>query len=118
MKDSLTICFPLFLAGGFWLVTHAGDASTTRPPLPYRIVSFHQGRADLELIKLAKEVGFNGVQIQTEYGTLKPLQQFAEFNQRTQLIENCHKLGMQVSIWVHELNDIPDKFLLKPGTGE
>ena len=72
----------------------------------------------MELIKLAKEVGYNGVQIQTENGTLKPLEKFAEYNQRTHLVENCHQLGMQVSIWIHELNDIPDEFLLKPDAGK
>jgi hypothetical protein len=118
MKYILTVYLAFFLTGGFWLVIHAGEATTNQPPLPYRIVSFHQGKANIELIKLAKEAGYNGVQIQTEYGTLKPLQEFAEYNQRTQLIENCHKLGMEVSIWVHELNDIPKQFLLKPGTGK
>jgi hypothetical protein len=117
MIYSITICLSLFLTGSFWSAVQAGEANPTQPPLPYRIVSFHQGRADMELIKLAKEVGYNGVQIQTENGTLKPLQKFADYNQRTQLIENCHKLGMHVSVWVHELNDIPDKFLLKPDTG-
>lgn len=117
MKYNLTIYLSLFLTGSFWSAVQAGAIITTQPPLPYRIVSFHQGRADMELIKLAKEAGYNGVQIQTEYGTLKPLQKFAEYDQRTQLIENCHKLGMQVSIWVHELNDIPDKFLLKQVPG-
>jgi hypothetical protein len=86
MKYILTVYLAFFLTGGFWLVIHAGAATTNQPPLPYRIVSFHQGKANIELIKLAKEAGYNGVQIQTEYGTLKPLQEFAEYNQRTQLI--------------------------------
>src|ERR1035438_9381619 len=118
MIYSITICLSLFLTGSFWSAVQAGEANPTQPPLPYRIVSFHQGRADMELIKLAKEVGYNGVQIQTENGTLKPLQKFADYNQRTHLVENCHQLGMQVFIWIHELNDIPDEFLLKPDAGK
>jgi hypothetical protein len=108
------ICLSFILTGSFRPLIYLDEAIAIQPPLPYRIVSFHQGKADMELIKLAKEAGYNGVQIQTEYGTLEPLQKFAEYNQRTRLIENCHKLGMQVSIWVHELSDIPDNFLLKP----
>jgi len=118
MRFRLTIYALFFLPGSFWSIVRASEARATQPPLPYRIVSFHQGRADMELIKLAKELGYNGVQIQIENGNLKPLQKFAEYNQRTQLIENCHRLGMQVSIWVHELTDIPDKFLLKAATDE
>jgi hypothetical protein len=121
MKHYFTIgliCSVSGLAGHFLPAVHGAEPTASHAPLPYRIVSFHQGRADMELIKLAREVGYNGVQIQTENGTLKPLEKFAEYNQRTHLVENCHQLGMQVSIWIHELNDIPDEFLLKPDAGK
>jgi hypothetical protein len=117
LKYCLATCFSIFLLGGFRSV-HASAVAIAQPPLPYRIISFHQGRADMNLIRLAKEAGYNGVQIQTENGTLKPLQQFAEYDHRTRLIESCHKLGMQVSIWVHELNDIPDDLLLRHDTDQ
>ena len=94
------------------------DTPAHSQPLPYRIISFHQGKVDMELIKLAREAGYNGVQIQTEHGTLQPLEKFAEYSRQTHMIEKSHQLGMQVSIWIHELNDIPAEFLIKPGTGK
>ena len=112
------ICGLFGLAGHYLSPVHAMEPTASHAPLPYRIVSFHQGQADMELIKLARVAGYNGVQIQTERGTLEPLEQFAEYNQRTHLVENCHQLGMQVSIWIHELNDIPAEFLHKPDAGK
>jgi hypothetical protein len=95
-------------------MARAEDPVPTHPPLPYRSISFHRGMADLELIERAKAAGYNWVQIQTEDGTVKPIEQFAAYNRQTGLIARCHQLGMQVSLWVHELNDIPDEFLKKP----
>lgn len=117
MKPRFAICLICGLAGHCLSLVRAGELTPSQSPLPYRIVSFHQGRADMELVKLAKEAGYNGVQIQTEHGTLKPLEKFAEYNQQTHIVERCHQLGMQVSIWIHELNDIPDDLLLKPKAG-
>ena len=91
MKHYFTIgliCSVSGSAGHFLPAVHGAEPTASHAPLPYRIVSFHQGRADMELIKLAREVGYNGVQIQTENGTLKPLEKFAEYNQRTHLVEN------------------------------
>ena len=104
------------LAGCLLAAVHAGGAGATQAPLPYRIVSFNHCPVDMELVKVAKEAGYNGVQIQTEDGTVKPLQAFAEYDRRAHLIENCHKLGMEVSVWIHELNDIPAEFLLQRDT--
>ena len=42
------------------------EGGKVRAPLKERIVSFHQGRADKNLIKLAAQLGFNGVQFQLE----------------------------------------------------
>jgi hypothetical protein len=105
------------LAASLVAPVHAGQAMAPPAPLPYRIVSFNHCPADLELVRLAREAGYNGVQIQTENGTLKPLREFAAYNQRTHFIENCHQLGMAVSVWIHELNDIPQEFLLKRNSG-
>jgi hypothetical protein len=113
----LVICLALFLASAGESTATAGEVVSSQLPLPYRTVSFQGGKADLELIKLAREAGYNGVQIQLEYGNLEPLQKFAEYNKRTKLIAQCHNLGMQVSIWIHELSDIPEEFLLKRGPG-
>lgn len=81
----------------------------TKAPLPYRIVSFHRGRADKDLIRRAAELGFNGVQFQLEGGNVGPLKDFAERNKTEGYIDLCHRLGMKVSLWVHELSDIPTK---------
>jgi hypothetical protein len=82
-----------------------------RPPLKYRIISFHRGRADKRLIRLAAELGFNGVQIQIEGSTLDGLKAFKEYDDKEHLIDFCHSLGMQVTIWVHELSDVPDEWM-------
>jgi hypothetical protein len=86
--------------------------------VPYRMVSFHNGLVDMELVKAAKAMGYNGVQIQTEGGTVGRIEDFAAANQRTHVVEQCHQLGMKVSIWVHELNDLPAGFLVKPHPGD
>lgn len=78
-----------------------------RPPLQYRIVSFHRGRADKRLIRLASQLGFNGVQIQLEGSTVDGIKQFAERDAKEHLVDFCHQLGMQVTVWVHELSDVP-----------
>jgi hypothetical protein len=84
---------------------------TVRPPLQYRIVSFHKGRADKRLVKLASELGFNGVQIQIEGSTVDGLIAFKEYDKKEHLIDYCHSLGMKVTIWVHELSDVPDEWM-------
>jgi|GEM_PF-1669556 len=78
-----------------------------RLPLPYRIVSFHRGRADKNLIKLAAQLGFNGVQFQIEGSTEGGVQEFVQRDAREHLIDYCHKLGMKVTVWVHEMSDLP-----------
>lgn len=96
------------LAVAVWAAAEPASApAPTAPPLPYRIVSFHGGRADKALIKRAHELGFNGVMIQTEEGTVPRLEEFAEYDRREQIVRYCHDLGMQVTVWVHELADIP-----------
>ena len=83
------------------------NAATVRKPLQYRIVSFHQGRADKNLIRRAAELGFNGVQFQLEGNTVNAFKSFAERNQKEGYIELCHELGMQVTVWAHEFSAIP-----------
>ncbi len=80
-----------------------------RPPLKYRIVSFHRGRADKNLIRLASQLGFNGVQFQIEGSTLQGLQDFADRDAKEHLVDFCHSLHMDVTVWVHELSDFPDE---------
>lgn len=82
-----------------------------REPLKYRIVSFHRGRADKQLILLAKQLGFNGVQFQIEGSNEEGIADFAARDAREGLIDYCHSLGMQVTVWVHELADLPNPWL-------
>jgi hypothetical protein len=82
-----------------------------REPLKYRIVSFHRGRADKQLILLAKQLGFNGVQFQIEGSNEDGIADFAARDSREGLIDYCHSLGMQVTVWVHELADLPNPWL-------
>jgi len=94
-------------------VQAAATPSKTSPPLKYRIVSFHRGRADKDLIRRAAELGFNGVEFQLEGSVMGSLNDFAERNRKEGYVELCHSLGMKVTLWVHELSDIPGEG--KPG---
>jgi hypothetical protein len=82
-----------------------------RPRMPYRIVSFHRGRADKQLIRLASQLGFNGVQFQIEGSTVNGVKDFAERDRREGLIDFCHSLGMNVTVWVHEMSDLPPPWM-------
>ena len=78
-----------------------------RQPLPDRIVSFHRGRADKRLILLAAQLGFNGVQFQIEGSNEGGIADFAARDKKERLVDYCHSLGMKVTVWVHELADLP-----------
>jgi hypothetical protein len=81
--------------------------NVVRPALPYRIVSFHRGRADKNLIRLAAQLGFNGVQFQIEGSNEDGIKDFAARDRKEHLIDFCHSLGLKVTVWVHELSDLP-----------
>ena len=118
----------LFAVGcaGWWQYKRGGAAASTelvgrppvhvelgkvRPPLQYRIVSFHRGRADKRLIRLAADLGFNGVQFQIEGSTVRGISDFAKRDADEHLVDFCHSLGMQVTLWVHELSDVPPAWM-------
>jgi len=82
-----------------------------RKPLPYRIISFHRGRADKNLIKLAANLGFNGVQFQIEGSNIRGLMDFAARDASEHLVDYCHELGMKVTVWVHEFSDLPGPWM-------
>ena len=82
-----------------------------RPPLRDRIVSFHKGKADKRLIRLASELGFNGVQIQIEGSTVEGIKNFAKYDSKEKLVDYCHSLGMKVTLWVHEMSDVPREWM-------
>lgn len=87
------------------------EQNKVRKAMPYRIVSFHRGRADKQLIRLASQLGFNGVQFQIEHSTVDGVKEFAERDKREGLVDFCHQLGMQVSVWVHEMSDLPEPWM-------
>jgi hypothetical protein len=87
------------------------NVGKVRPPLTDRIVSFHKGKADKRLIRLASELGFNGVQIQIEGSTVEGIKNFAKYDEKEHLVEYCHSLGMTVTLWVHELSDVPREWM-------
>jgi hypothetical protein len=82
-----------------------------REAMPYRIISFHRGRADKNLIKLAAQLGFNGVQFQIEGPNVRGLEDFAKRDANEKLVDYCHSLGMKVTLWVHEFSDLPPPWL-------
>lgn len=86
------------------------EVGKVRAPLPYRIVSFQRGRADKNLIKLAAQLGFNGVQFQIEGSNEKGIKDFAARDAKEHLIDYCHSLHMQVTVWVHEFSDLPPRY--------
>jgi len=109
----LIACFLLFRQRGIEsgaIPRFSIPTGKVRPPLPERIVSFHRGRADKNLIKLASQLGFNGVQIQIEGPNATGIRDFAARDASEHLIDYCHSLGMKVTVWVHEVSDMPDYF--------
>lgn len=107
----------------FWAVQQQNQATATlrppihiemgkvRKPLKYRIVSFHRGWADKRLVRLAAQLGFNGVQIQIEGSTVQGIKDFAAYDAKEHLVDFCHQLGMQVTVWVHEISDVPQSYM-------
>jgi hypothetical protein len=87
------------------------EMGKVRPPLQYRIVSFHRGKADKRLIRLASQLGFNGVQIQIEGSTVQGIKDFAAMDAKEHLVDYCHQLGMAVTVWVHEISDVPPSYM-------
>lgn len=73
--------------------------------MEYRSMSFHQGWPDLELVRLGAELGFNDICFQTEGGTVKPLFELRKRADEKGYFSLAKKLGMSISLWVHELED-------------
>jgi len=78
-----------------------------REPLAFRQVSFHRGRVDKNLVKLASQLGFNGVQVQLEGSNIQGIRDFAARDRKEHIVDYCHAHGMKVTVWVRELSDLP-----------
>jgi hypothetical protein len=72
----------------------------------YRSVSFHQSQPNLDLLCLAAELGYNDVTFQTECGTLEPLHALRRRADERGYFGRIRELGMTVSLWVHEFEDV------------
>lgn len=86
-------------------------------PLPYRMISFHraypnkarqdQGTVSKAIIRRAAELGYNGVQFMFARQSLTELERFAEFDAKEGNVDFCHRQGMKVYLWIHELSELP-----------
>ena len=76
--------------------------------LKYRIISFNKASSvDKELIKMAADLGYNGVMIQMEGANTKRVKELVEYDKTEGIFDYCHQLGMKVTVWVHELMEMP-----------
>ena len=105
MQFSLLVSLVLLAVGS---LPALAQKAPSEPPLEYRIVSFHQGKANKQIIRMAHELGFNGVMFQLEGSVVQSLTQWAERNRTEDYTGLCRQLGMKVTLWVHELSDIPE----------
>ncbi len=91
------------------LLPSTGLVRAETPPVPMfadRVVSFH-GEPRKDILELAAELGFNEAQFQLERGNVERLKQFAEREEKEAYVKFCHDHGMKVSLWIHELEDLP-----------
>lgn len=97
-------CSLLFSLG---IITPAAAGPATL--LPTRAISFHHcDRVDRDLVTLARQLGYNEVQLQMENGNLERLHELADIQKKNHLLDFIHGQGMKVSVWLHELEDLPD----------
>lgn len=66
-------------------------------------------RLDLnrDMVKRAADLGFNDVTIQTEEWTMPKLEALRKWADKTGNFKFIKDQGMSLSVWVHELNDMP-----------
>ena len=75
----------------------------------YRSISSHRGNPDPQVIELAARLGFNDVCFQTEGRQLVMLRELRERADRSGTFSLIKNLGMTVSLWTHEFEDLdPD----------
>ncbi len=84
----------------------AGAATEPAPMFADRVVSFHGGPRK-DIIELAAKLGFNEAQFQLELGNVALLKGFAKREEKEGYVKFCHDHGMKVSLWIHELEDLP-----------
>lgn len=83
---------------------------STTAQMTHRAISFHHHQVDFELVATAKKLGFNTVELQTEGGTLIPLKKLRQYADEERLFPKLDSLGMQTSLWVHELEDYQEEW--------
>lgn len=76
----------------------------------HRSIAFHHSVIDFELVAIAAKVGFNTVELQTEHGTLMPLERLRKQADEGNYFQQFAELGMKTSLWVHELEDYQESW--------
>ncbi len=76
----------------------------------HRSIAFHESKIDYELVKIAADLGFNTVELQTEGGTLEPLERLRKRIDEEHMFDRLKELGMRSSLWVHELEDYDESW--------
>jgi hypothetical protein len=72
----------------------------------YRSISSHRGSPDPRLVELAARLGFNDVCFQTEGDQGRMLRELRDRADRSGTFEHIRRLGMTVSLWTHEFEDL------------
>jgi len=77
--------------------------------MKYRSISSHRGCPDPQVIELAAQLGFNDVCFQVEGDQAYMLRELRDRWNRGGLAARIKELGMTISLWVHEFEDLePD----------
>ncbi len=110
MKTSSLLAIGLTALFTFTLpILPAGADTESAPMFEERIVSFHGGQraGRKDIIELAAELGYNEAQFQLARGNVELLKGFAKSDETEGYVKFCHDRGMKVSLWIHELEDLP-----------
>lgn len=74
--------------------------------MKYRSISSHRGMPDPQVIDLAAKLGFNDVCFQVEGKQHRMLKELRERWDRSGTAKQIKDLGMTLSVWVHEFEDL------------
>jgi hypothetical protein len=82
------------------------DSPDFLSPMNYRSISSHRGMPDPQVIELAARLGFNDVCFQVEGEQSLMLRELRERWDRSGTPGQMKSLGMTISLWVHEFEDL------------
>jgi len=80
--------------------------------LKYRRVSLYGVNPErfLHTVKDAQKFNFNSIEVQLEQGTLLPIKNLVLKDKQYNLIKAAHDAGLEVYIWIHEFEDLPEEW--------